>query len=155
MTPLRTARNVITDPRTLGVARAAPRTAAFLAKSWAAEGGVNRPTVGFAAQVLLDEVIIAAMKDPRLLPHREDYLRAGADMAAAHDLWSERGWLDKPEGYHRDPSVPSGAVLTRERALNIGYEHLTFPSGYEPHPGEPGRDRWLGHEANRTVHAWV
>ena len=45
--------------------------------------------------------------------------------------------------------------LTRERVLNMRFEHLTFPSGYEPHAGEPGRERWLSYEANRTAHAWV
>jgi hypothetical protein len=35
------------------------------------------------------------------------------------------------------------------------YEHLTFESGYEPHADEPGRDRWLSYERNRTAHAWV
>jgi hypothetical protein len=32
---------------------------------------------------------------------------------------------------------------------------MSFESGYEPHPDEPGRDRWLGYEPPRTGHAWV
>ncbi|MBV8386125.1 MAG: alpha/beta hydrolase, partial [Acidimicrobiia bacterium] len=96
-----------------------------------------------------------AMKNPKLFPKGDDYERAGADMAAAHDMWAERGWLDDPEAYHVNPEVPMGTMLTRARVLNVGYEHLTFPSGYEPHAGEPGRDRWLGYDANRTAHAWV
>lgn len=98
---------------------------------------------------------MAAMKSPKLFPKGDDYERAGVDMAAAHAMWGERGWLDDPEAYHVNPEVPMGTMLTRARALNVSYEHLTFPSGYEPHAGEPGRDRWLGYEANRTAHAWV
>ena len=156
---MRSARAILTDPRTVGVAQAAPRTAAFLAKSWATsrmpgfEG--SRPTIGLAAQVLLDEVLMAAMKNPRLFPSDDDYARAGRDIASAHETWTERGWLAAPETYHRDPDVPMGCMVTRERVLNVGYEHLTFPSRYEPHAGEPGRERWLGYEANRTAHAWV
>ncbi len=156
---MQSARSILTDPRTVGVAQAAPRTAAFLARSWAtsripgAEG--NRPTVGLAAQVLLDEVLMAAMKNPRLFPSEEDYERAGADMAAAHDMWQARGWLDDPASYHGNPPAPDRVTVTRERALNVGYEHVTFPSTYEPHMGEPGRDRWLGYADNRTAHAWV
>ena len=156
---MQAARAVLRDPRTVGVAQAAPRTAAFLARSWATsrvrgrEG--ERPTIGLAAQVLLDEVLMAAMKNPRLFPSDHDYVRAGQDIAAAHQLWSERGWLDAPERYHHNPDVPMGCMVTRERVLNVGYEHLTFPSRYEPHPGEPGRERWLSFEANRTAHAWV
>jgi len=37
----------------------------------------------------------------------------------------------------------------------VWFERLAFPSGYEPYAGEPGRERWLGHTANRTAHAWV
>jgi len=156
---MRSARSILRDPRTVGVAQAAPRTAAFLARSWASSrlpgGEANRPTLGLAAQVLLDEVLMAAMKNPRLFPSEDDYARAGRDIAAAHEMWSECGWLDTPEAYHRDPDVPMGCMVTRERVLNVGYEHLTFPSRYEPHPGEPGSDRWLSYEANRTAHAWV
>jgi dienelactone hydrolase len=156
---MQSARSILTDPRTVGVAQAAPRTAAFLARSWASSRlpGVEtgRPTIGLAAQVLLDEVLMAAMKNPRMFPSDDDYARAGQDIAAAHAMWAERGWLDEPERYHDNPDVPMGCMVTRERALNVGYEHLTFPSGYEPHAGEPGRDRWLGYEANRTAHAWV
>src|SRR5207248_3275064 len=152
---MRSARSIITDPRTVGVAQAAPRTAAFLAKSWVSGGTAGRPSAGLAAQVLLDEVLIAAMKNPRLFPHRDDYLRAGRDIAAAHQLWSEQGWLDEPARFHVDPSAPENAVLTRQRVLNVRYEHLTFESAYRPHEGEPGRERWLGHERNRTGHAWV
>ena len=156
---MESARSILRDPRTLGVAQAAPRTAAFLARSWATSrlpgGGAPRPTLGLAAQVLLDEVLMAAMKNPRLFPSDDDYVRAGRDIAAAHEMWSERGWLDTPERYHRAPDVPAGCMVTRERALNVSYEHLTFPSGYEPHPHEPGRERWLSYDTNRTAHAWI
>jgi hypothetical protein len=156
---MQSARSILTDPRTVGVAQAAPRTAAFLAKSWATSripgAEANRPTLGLAAQVLLDEVLMAAMKNPRLFPAEDDYVRAGRDIAAAHEMWTARGWLEEPARYHRDPEVPSGCMVTRQRVLNVSYEHLTFPSGYEPHPGEPGRDRWLSYEDNRMAHAWV
>ncbi len=156
---MQSVRAVLTDPRTVGVAAAAPRTAAFLAKSWMTSrfGGAeaSRPTVGLAAQVLLDEVLLAAMKSPRLFPSDDDYVRAGQDMAAAYRMWDERGWLAQPAGYHRNPDAPTGAMVSRERNLNVSYEHVSFPSQYEPHAGEPGRDRWLDYHDNRTAHAWL
>jgi pimeloyl-ACP methyl ester carboxylesterase len=42
-----------------------------------------------------------------------------------------------------------------ERKQGLDYEHVTFSSGWEPDPDEPGRGRWLAHEANQTVHTWV
>ena len=47
------------------------------------------------------------------------------------------------------------ARIDRRRVRGLDYEHLHFDSGYEPHPDEPGRERWLAYAANRTAHAWV
>ena len=81
-----------------------------------------------------------------------------------------------PQDRHAHGLLPSGLNaledlfpgLTREAldagALRIdrmrdsrfyfeGGEHARFESGYTPHPGEPGRERWLGYAANRTAHA--
>lgn len=164
-TPQRIARAVrrfVTDPRTVGVARAGPRTVAFMARTRAggrdlagpAEGRFP-PTAGLAAQVLLDEVLISAMRNPRLFPHGDDYRRAGEDIKVALDLWRRRGWLDDPAGYHADPPAPSSYDLIRERSLGQRYEHLTFSSGYRPDPDEPGAGRWSEHGPNRTAHAFI
>jgi pimeloyl-ACP methyl ester carboxylesterase len=99
--------------------------------------------------------MMAALKDPALLPSGDDFARAGADIAAARDLYDREGWLDDPVAYHRAPPLPRWDVVRRARALNVRYSHVVFPSDFEPHPGEPGRDRWLGHTANRTAHAWM
>jgi dienelactone hydrolase len=156
----RAARRFVTDPRTVGVARAAPRTVAFVARSWAASRehpgqAPGPPSIGMAAQVLLDEVLISAMRNPKLFPHGDDYRRAGEDVHAASRLWADRGWLDDPERYHVDPGAPEGAEVIRERSFDQRYEHLIFPSRYAPHDGEPGRDRWMSHVPNRLAHAYV
>jgi hypothetical protein len=159
----RAARRFFTDPRTVGVAQAGPRTAAFMARTWAqsrepvADPGAvpARPSLGLAIQVLLDELLISTMKNPRLLPRRADYERAGVEVAQAFELYRDRGWLDDPESYHRAPPPPQVWSSRGERVLGQPYEHLSFQSEYEPHRGEPGRERWLEMDANRTAHAWV
>ena len=159
----RAARRFFTDPRTVGVAQAGPRTAAFMARTWARSREAvadpdalpARPSVGLAVQVLLDELLISSMKNPRLLPRRADYERAGVEVAQAFELYRERGWLEDPESYHRTPGAPAVWSTRGERALGQPYEHLSFESDYEPHRGEPGRERWLEMDANRTAHAWV
>lgn len=156
------ARRFLTDPRTVGVAQAAPRTIAFMARNWssgrAAEpGDPSRfpSSFGLAAQVLLDEVLISAMTNPGLIPGEDDYLRAGRDIRAARAMWEANGWLEHPERFHADPSVPAGWVVRRERNLDQRYEHLTFESSYRARPGEPGGERWMAHRPNRTAHAYV
>ncbi|HET6810559.1 MAG TPA: alpha/beta hydrolase family protein [Acidimicrobiales bacterium] len=164
--PWRAVRRFLLDPRTVGVAQAGPRAASFLARSWSysrgggppghplAEAGVQ-PSVGLAAQVLLDEVLISAMRNPRLFPRGDDYRRAGDEIAAARALWQERGWLADPGAYHREPAAPSKVAVRAESTLGQRFETVSFPSDYEPWPDEPGRDRWLGRAANRTAHAYV
>lgn len=98
---------------------------------------------------------MAALKDPALLPTREDIIGAGADVKAAHALYDREGWLADPVSYHRDPPPPPWDVVRRDRAMAVRYQHAIFPSGYEPHLGEPRRDRWLSQEPNATVHAWM
>lgn len=158
------ARRFFLDPRTVGVAQAAPRAAAFMARNWSRsrmrDGSALRdvefqPSVGLAAQVLLDEVLISAMRNPRLFPRGDDYARAGEEIAAAKQLWRERGWLDRPADYHEEPGVPDGLVVSPASSLGQRYEVVSFPSTYEPRPEEPGRQRWLDRPANRTMHAYV
>ncbi|HXQ61828.1 MAG TPA: alpha/beta hydrolase [Acidimicrobiales bacterium] len=153
----------ISDPRMMGVLRAGPRVGSFLARSrqrTASAGDDDsivpvRPTPALALQAYLDEVLIAVFRHPDLLPSPDDYAPAAADLAVAQTLFSTRGWLDRPAEYHQSPSAPEDVRAWHERALGLSYEHVTFTSGWEPYPEEPGRSRWLSHEANHTVHAWV
>jgi len=108
-----------------------------------------------ALQAYLDEVLIALFRHPDLLPRPADYAPAAADVACIRDLFSTRGWLEHPADYHRNPEIPDDVHAWHGRVAGLGYEHITFTSGWEPDPEEPGRSRWLSHEANRTVHARV
>ena len=159
----RVARQVANDPRPIGILQAAPRTAAFLSRANArtAAGALDetvvpvRPSPGLAAQVLLDEVMIAAFRHPRLLPGEADYEAAARDLADAQAVLGQGGWLADPAGYHGSPPPPDLVVHRRGQVPGLRYEHVAFPSGWEPRPGEPGRDRWMSFTANRTAHAWI
>ncbi len=157
------ARRVTGDPRLAGVLRAGPRVASFLVRGRARNTGAAeddsivpvRPTAGLAVQALLDEVLIAVFRHPDLLPRPGDYEPSAADLASTRALFEARGWLAHPGLYHREPDTPEDVRSRHEHALGLGYEHATFTSGWEPDPEEPGRSRWLDHEANRSVHAWL
>jgi dienelactone hydrolase len=118
---------------------------------------VARPTPGLAAQVALDEAVLAVMMSPKRMPHRADYYRMADEVPAARQLYAERGWLADPTAFH--PAPPALArrdvKVAGGQALGLRLERLAFDSGYEPWPDEPGRDRWMAHDANRTAHAWV
>ncbi|HWC38305.1 MAG TPA: alpha/beta hydrolase [Acidimicrobiales bacterium] len=156
-------RRVAADPRTVDLVGVPSRTASYLVRTWSrgrrgaqTDGPVPvRVSPWLATQVLVDEVMISAMKDPALFPRDHDYAAAGADMRAASELFERSGWLADPASYHRDPPVPEWEIVTPRRSLDLRYDHVCFPSEFAPRADEPGRERWLSYEANRTVHAWM
>lgn len=81
--------------------------------------------------------------------------RIRAELGDAVDLYNERGWVDDPRSFHRDPPPLTDPRIEPARAAHLRYEHLTFESGYEPREESPGRKRWLGYEESRTAHAWL
>jgi hypothetical protein len=80
-------------------------------------------------------------------------------MLAMRGFLEGRGWLDDPAGYHQDPPALRVPQMTRKRLGSLGrsvpYQELSFESEYEPHPGEPGRERWLAHDDNGTAAAYL
>jgi dienelactone hydrolase len=159
----RRAKRLVLDPPGGRLAMVGPRTARFVTN--AALRGMRaplypdppspRPTPGLALQVAMDEAVLAVMKSPKRYPRRPDYHRLGDEVRSGTELFEERGWIDAPLGYHRTPPPLVDPASAAERSLGTRYEHLSFPSEFEPRPEEPGRDRWLALEANRTAHAFV
>jgi len=136
----------------------------FIASGYLALGqepvpdGVPEPEMGpgLVARAAGDELSMCAIvltTWPLSVGGRATYI--GRELDEALDLFEERGWMEDPASYHRAPppleKAKSGGLRHREE----GFEHLVFESGYEPWPEEPGRDRWLSYERNRTAHAWV
>lgn len=162
-TALAIAMEVLRDPRTSRALGAAPRVGAFLARSSrrSASSALDdsvvpvRTTPIFALEAYIDELVIALLRHPDLFPKDEDFRPAGREVARAHELFQRNGWIENPAAYHRRPVAPADLRCWQERAPGFSYERMTFTSGFEIQRGEPGRDRWLRHEANRTVHGWM
>ena len=82
--------------------------------------------------------------------------RLRSELADAHSLYAERGWLDDPAAYHRTPpALDSGVAVRAASAGGADFWHVRFASEFEPWPGEPGRERWMGYRPVRTAHAWM
>jgi hypothetical protein len=140
---------------------------AFVSESLAAFRGNSRfrdvppldPSWGLVGEAVLDRTFTLTTSVLTGLPVPERVRRAVSETRDARDLFRDQGWLDEPAGYHGDPpSLPPGGLAPGTAWTRGGrrrYGHLAFDSGYEPHPGEPGRDRWLAHEKNGTAHAYV
>jgi hypothetical protein len=138
---------------------------------------VPSPDLGlsFSAKVALDEALLGAISFLVPTPEAQTEVRTSArsnensgeselarierEVGEACELFETKGWLEKPEEYHRTPlplEVP-GIQPSSVRTLGgrVEFESLSFESEYEPMADEPGRERWLGYVANRTASAHV
>jgi hypothetical protein len=108
--------------------------------------------LGLAAKVVADELFLASEILSGALISGDDRLRVMRELEQAAELYQERGWLDDPARYHNEPPAIERAAISHERTWGLSYQHLRFTSGWAPHVREPGRQRWLGYQANRTAH---
>lgn len=114
-----------------------------------------RLSLGLATKMALDEVFfLTEALSMRMVGLREGR-RIDAEVSEALALFEAQGFLDRPAAYHLDPPPLEPAMLRTAQSRGLRYQHLSFPSDYEPHAGEPGRERWLRYERNRTAHAWL
>jgi dienelactone hydrolase len=159
--PMRRVGRAVASIPISGLVFAPPRAAAFALDTWWRR---RRPpedpdqpvvplTAAMIAQVALDEAVLGVMRSPRIHPTAADYAIVLAELEQALAIYGKRGWLGNPRGYHRDPEPLTDPHVTRTWAAGVMHDRLSWPSGYEPYPDEPGRERWLSYEANRTAHA--
>jgi len=117
------------------------------------------PSFGLVGEALLDRTFTLLTSVLVGVPLPETVRRMVDDLVAAHAFYEARGWLADPLSYHgtppplRDVERRKGKTFAGRRLME--YEHLSFPSGFAPHEGEPGRERWLAHPQNGTAHVYV
>jgi hypothetical protein len=131
------------------------RTGGFYARSWASyldrqpdEPPVARPTIALAAQAFRDEIVLAGFSLLRSAPNAATLERINREVLAAQDFYSSMGWLEKPEGFFAPPPPLTDVTVRTVNNLGRTYQRLFFNSDYEPHAGEPGRERWLSYTGN-------
>ncbi len=113
------------------------------------------PTLVYGARVSLDNTILGFMAalTPRLTPRALS--QAVDEAATAYAHFVQRGYIDAPGSFHTRPPAIVAPVLRPLRIRGQDCEHLRFDSEFEPEPGLPGRERWLGYTQNRTAHAVI
>lgn len=115
----------------------------------------SRMSAGLAAKIAIDELFFTAEMVSSSIVKPSERSRLRGEIQQALRLFEANGWLEQPEGYHRAPPRLDDPELRSAASRGLRFTHLSFESGYEPHPGEPGASRWLEREPNRTAHAWV
>jgi len=140
--------------------RAVPRTLHFVGNSLL-RGEVSESlpaphlSIGLAAQVAMDEALLAMAMAPNRFPLPGDYGRVAGELADAEVRFSDEGWIDDPAAYHRTPPPLGDDELTTTRGWALGrhYDRVSWDSGFAPHEDEPGSVRWMGFGANTTATA--
>ncbi len=115
------------------------------------------PSLALAGQAAIDELVLAVMRLARRWPPPEEIERVEHEAMAAIEMFRAHGWLDDPASYHVHPPPLErhDVTLRKARSGAIRYTVMSFDSGYEPHPGEPGRERWLSDRENRAAYVWM
>jgi dienelactone hydrolase len=113
------------------------------------------PSLTLAAQVALDETVLTVARLTQRVPGDDELARVDDEASAAVEMFRERGWLDDPASYHDVPPPLTDIALRKARSGTIRYTVMSYDSGYAPHEGEPGRERWLADRENQTVYAWM
>jgi hypothetical protein len=131
------------------------RTGGFYARSWGAyldrqpdELPVARPTITLAAQAFRDEILLAGFSLLRSAPSESTLDRIDREVLAALEFYGDKGWLDQPEGFFAAPPPLTDVTVRPVTSMGRSYQRIAFDSEYEPHAGEPGRERWLGYSGN-------
>ena len=117
------------------------------------------PSFGLIGEALLDRTFTLMTSVMVGMPLPETVRLMVDDLLAAQAFYDEQGWLAEPLGYHRTPppltEVERRSARTFAGPRLLEYEHVSFPSGWAPHEGEPGRDRWVAHPLNGIAHVYV
>lgn len=112
---------------------------------------IARPTFALAAQAFRDEVVLAGLKARRPVSRPREFARIHDEVVEALEFYGGKGWLDKPKGFFGVPPPLSDVKIRNAKGLFQSHQRILFDSEYQPYPGEPGRERYLGYVAGRQV----
>ncbi len=117
------------------------------------------PRPGLIGEAVLDGTFSLLVNLLVGVPETQHLRRGHQELLAMREFLDRRGWLADPAGYHREPPALRAPQISGPRRSPLlrgsTYREISFESDYEPHPGEPGRERWLAHEENGTAVAHV
>jgi len=113
------------------------------------------PSLRLSVEIAADDAMLALFDLALPQPTDEEAKGHVHELEAAEALFSAQGWLEKPASFHAAPPPFDAVASEKRRFARADFEHLRAPSGYAPHPEEPGRERWLGYAPVRDAHAWL
>jgi len=139
------------------------KAGSYYARSWGAylgaQNGVQqglplaRPTISLATHALRDELVLVGLLWRRPLSDPQAYEEINDEIVAALDFYGRKGWLENPQDFFPAPPAPADVSIRSFTIRGRTHERLSFQSGYAPHPGEPGAERYLTYSGNDREYA--
>jgi hypothetical protein len=114
---------------------------------------IARPTLALAAQAFRDEIVLKGLRARRPVSKPEVFERIAGEVAAGLEFYGDRGWLEKPKGFFAKPPRLSEVTVRKVKDRRRSFYRIFFDSGYAPHRGEPGAQRWVEYTANSREYA--
>jgi hypothetical protein len=114
---------------------------------------IARPTIALAAQAFRDEVVLMGLKARRPVSRGDVFDRITREVVAGLEFYGDKGWLEKPKGFFAKPPPLSDVSVRKVKGHRDSFYRMFFDSGYTPHPGEPGAQRWQSYTANDREYA--
>lgn len=135
-------------------------TGRYLAQSWRDylaqtpdELPIARPTIALAAQAFRDEVVLMGLKARRPVSRLDAFEHITSEVVAGLEFYGNNGWLKRPKGFFVKPPVLSQVSVRKVKGRRGSLYRIFFDSGYTPHPGEPGAQRWATYTADNREYA--
>jgi dienelactone hydrolase len=113
------------------------------------------PSLRLSAEVAGDDALLALFDLALPASSEAEAARHARELREADERFAARGFFEKPASFHAAPPPFATVASEKSRAARIDFERLRCESGYEPHPEEPGRERWLAYAPVRDAHAWL
>ena len=103
------------------------------------------------AEIAADEAVLGSLTTVMGVYSEPVQPRVGRELDETLDWLRANGWLEAPASFHETPPPIGPAAIGTARTAGVDYEAMRFDSEFEPRPGAPGRERWLGYRNNRTA----
>ena len=106
-------------------------------------------------EIALDEAVLGSLTTVMGVYSQPVQPRVGHELNETLGWLRAHGWLEEPASFHETPPPIGPAAIGPARTAGLDYEVMRFESEFEPRPGAPGRERWLGYRNNRTAEVRV
>lgn len=144
------------EPAKTGLRIAGPGSSRRLAAAWKTAGTTppRLRSMRLIAGAATDEMAMGFARLFGMASAGEQLPRIEAEMLRAISYYRERGWLDDPRSFHRDPP-PADPKIMDKAAVGCDWQILQWQSSYAPERGEPGGLRWSSYARNGVAAARV